>query len=256
MPASFCIIIDMTNASVDSLGPYGAKSLVVEFLGLEDLDGPTMCELAELYPRAYHNSEMYVDLLKDIARDPKVFMLTIARENYAPGTGPDEAAAGPIIGARLIRDTPPDDDEDHFGYPAVHGSRFCVDPESRGLGVGSAILQAGNRHCFDELKIPVVFGSSNEVGAMRMYGHNGAMFHEPSIEAYGSDRNSPEVSLRAFATLVTSRSLYGYRMTGGQHIRYAYAGDNGTAEDLERLRFYPIEHIIARAGLKHLLETQ
>lgn len=241
----------MVRKTFDSLGSAGMTPVTVELLGLNDLDGATMDGLAELYPRAYHNSKMYSDLQADIERQPEIFMLTVAREGTAPEA--ETSATGRIIGARLIRDIPHDDTEDHFGYPAVHGSRFCVDPSVRGFGIGGTILQAGNRHCFEEMGYPVVFGGSNEVGAMHMYAKNGAMFHQPSIEAYGSNRNDPEVSLRAFATFITSKTLYGYRMTGGQHIRYAYPDSPGTAAELERLRFYPIRRILAHAGLAHLL---
>lgn len=58
---------------------------------------------------------------------------------------------------------------EYYSFPPVHLKRFTVDPEYRSYGIGKKLLDSLKKLAFEELNISVIFGQSNETGAISFY---------------------------------------------------------------------------------------
>lgn len=209
--------------------------LAIERRGIEQVDPDVLAGLESLYAQAYHNSHMYADLLEDMTLQPEIFQLFVAR------------ADGAIVGARVI-ESKAHSFIDYHGRVPVHGKRFSVSPDLRGKGVGGAIIEAGNAYCFDDLDLDVVFGESNEVGALSLYGRKGALYALGSIEK-ALRRNTPEAARRLFTKFITDPELRELRLPGGvpggnDAVQFAYCRDQDVAEEFRGYGFVSYEELV------------
>jgi GNAT superfamily N-acetyltransferase len=175
-----------------------SSGLRIERLGIDEATPELLAELKDLLDLAYVNGHMYDDLVEDVASRPEVFRLFVARKDGQP------------VGVRVIERKPHEGIE-YFDFEPVHGKRFTVHPDHRGEGVGGRMMAEGRRYAFDELDLPAVFGESNELGAISMYGREGALFQLSTITEF-SHRNTPEQNLRFFREFLTNPAFREYRL--------------------------------------------
>jgi GNAT superfamily N-acetyltransferase len=209
--------------------------VVIEQHGLEAVDADMLAGLESLYARAYHDSKMYADLREDIALQPDIFQLFVAR------------ADGDIVGARVI-ETKAHGFIDYHGHVPVHGKRFSVSPEYRGQGIGAAIIEAGNNYCFNDLDLKAVFGESNEIGALSLYGRQGALYALGSIEK-ALRRNTPAAARRLFTKFITDPELRELRLPGsipGGHdaVQFVYCRDKTTEDEFRGYDFASYQELV------------
>jgi len=209
--------------------------VVIERHGLEAVDADILADLEGLYAQAYHDSHMYTDLLKDMTLQPDIFQLFVAR------------ADGDIVGARVI-ETKAHGFIDYHGHTPVHGKRFSVSPEHRGQGIGAAIIEAGNSYCFNDLGLKAVFGESNEIGALSLYGRQGALYALGSIEK-ALRRNTPAAARRLFTKFITDPELRELRLPGsipGGHdaVQFAYCRDQEVQEEFRGHGFVSYDELV------------
>ena len=198
------------------------SEVVIEQRSLENVDTEVLTGLEFVYAKAYHDSHMYEDLRCDIASQPEIFQLFLARDEDS------------IVGARVI-ESKEHGFIDYHGHTPVHGKRFSVLPEYRGQGIGAGIINAGNDYVFHELGLDVVFGESNEIGALSLYGRQGALYALGSIEK-ALRRNTPNAAQRLFAKFITDPELRELRLPGsipGGHdaVQFAYYRNQEVEEE-------------------------
>src|ERR1039458_3271327 len=148
-------------------GTAELASVELERLNLDEITDEILDELEGVYANSYHNTHMHKDLLEDIEHKPEIFQMFLARLHCEER---DElnGKSGKIVAARVI-ETKEHPFINYLGYTPVHGKRFNVLPDFRGKGIGKQIIDAGKHYCFKELGLPVIFGESNELGAISMY---------------------------------------------------------------------------------------
>lgn len=197
-------------------------------LTLEQVTPTVLDELEPMYARAYRDCRMHEEFSGDVARfrgrpgsvEADLFRFFIVRE----------ADSGRIVGARAI-ELLDYSASDHAGFAPVYGKRFSVLPEFRGRGVGAQLVAEGKKYCFDERDIEAIFGSSGELGALSMYGRNGAMYHLGSIEQH-SEQNTPEQNRFFFAKYITDPAFRPLRTPSKRDVRFAYPRDESVAAHL------------------------
>ena len=224
-------VVGLGAASVD----HQTTPTTIEQLGLHEVSPDVLARLEVLYATAYHDSHMYSDILEDIALQPEIFQLFVARANDA------------IVGARVI-ESKAHSFIDYHGRVPVHGKRFSVSPSLRDQGIGGAVIEAGNDYCFDDLDLDVVFGESNEIGALSLYGRKGALYALGSIEK-ALRRNTPEAARRLFTKFITDPELRELRLPGGvpggnDAVQFAYCRDQDVAEEFRGYGFVSYEELV------------
>jgi GNAT superfamily N-acetyltransferase len=202
------------SASMSRASP----EIQVESIGLGDISADITAELHQLYTQAYFNSHMYEYLQADIAQRPTLFRLFLARLANSSGA---------LVGARVI-ERKPHPFVEYDGYPPVHWKRFSIAPSFRGQGIGKLLVAESTRYAFQELALKVIFGESNEVGALSMHGREGALYLLASIQAC-SPRNSPDENVAFFREFLANPTFRSYRFPAGDGIQFVYCADADTA---------------------------
>jgi GNAT superfamily N-acetyltransferase len=209
----------------------------LECLGSTDLSTDVLGELEALYAHSYHNSHMYERFVEDWALQPEVFRLFLVR---------DEAAEGRVVGARVI-ESKHHTFVDYLGFPPIHGKRFCVAPEQRGQRIGQHIVAACNSYVFEELHLLVIFGESNEVGALAMHGREGALYLADSIVRH-FPRNDRESAIRCFAEYLRNRRLRELRLPVGDGVQFVYCRDKSTTRIFREHGYLTKNELLAKSG--------
>jgi GNAT superfamily N-acetyltransferase len=205
----------MREAQRDPVAESSRFSLTV--LDASAVSEDVLTQLEELYVSSYYNSHMYERLLVDLNEQPEIFRLFMIR---------DGEAGERVVGARVIQ-SKPHPFVDYHGYPPIHGKRFSVAPEQRGSGLGRRIVKACNAYVFEELGESVLFGESNEIGALAMHGREGALLLADSIVRH-FPRNASEDALAFFAEYVAGRPFRGLRLPVGDGVQFVYCRDEAT----------------------------
>lgn len=161
--------IRLATETQGSVSHGRALQIELQQFKLDDITPTLLTELEGLYDQAYPNSSMHAGFVEDMAQKPDIFRLFTARNNR-----------GLLLGARTVQ-LRPDEPDDHLGFEPVYGKRFAVSPEARGRSIGRILLSTGKQYCFNELGLKVMFGSSYAIGALSMYGREGALYHADPI---------------------------------------------------------------------------
>jgi len=198
-----------------------------------NLSGDILRQLELLYASAYFGSEMFDSLLEDVREAPEIFQLFLAT-----------VATDRIVGARVI-ELKHHSFFAYHGHHPVHGKRFCVAPEFRRQGIGKRLIAEGRRFCFDELKLKVLFGESNEVGALALHGREGALFSSQSIELH-SPRNRPEENLAYFARFFADPRFRTYRLPIGEGVQFVHCRDEEIAAAFRKRGYVSSAELLAR----------
>ena len=204
-------------------------SVVINELDLEAAQG-VLPDLREILVGAYFDSHMFRDLAEDLETAPDPFRLFLASAQDQP------------IGVSVVEKKEHEDYE-YFDNPPVHIKRFTVASIARGLGVGKSLLDASKRYAFDELQLSLLFGESNEYGALALYGREGAYYRKESVERYNR-RNNPFEALQYFAIDISDPRLRGRRYANGGGIHFAFPADEPTQRLVERHGFISQEDIL------------
>jgi len=212
--------------------PENKLGVRVQQFALDEVSGELLLHLKPLYDSTYHSSHMHASLLSDLERRPEVFQLFVAFLSWASPENAREGsfAPGKIIGARAI-ESKEVEGVDYLGLTPVYGKRFSVLPSFRSRGVGKQILDRCHEYCFSDLGLRAVFGTSAEIGALAMYGREGALYSLETIQDY-SHKNSPEENVAFFREMLGNPVFKSYRLPGlsERDIRFAYCADDETRE--------------------------
>lgn len=201
--------------------PANLAHVTITAYGLDEATA-ILPKLQTLLEGAYYDSHMFRDLSEDVRHAPDPFQLFLARldDSVQPvGIVVVEAKVHPAF--------------DYLGFPPVHFKRFTVAQAARGHGIGKQLLDAGKRYCFEELGLQVAFGESNEIGALSLYGREGALYDLESIRDYWR-RNASDQALQYFALDITDPQRRGERYPHGNGIRFIFAKDTQTAQFFHR----------------------
>ncbi|MBS1891553.1 MAG: GNAT family N-acetyltransferase [Actinobacteria bacterium] len=213
--------------------PADDHSVVLTRVGLEEVSEELLADLESLYSQAFQSSRMHQMLREDVAAEPAIFQLFIVR-------------AGPsILGARVI-ESKVHPGFDYMGEPPVHGKRFCVSPAARGSGIGKLLIAAGKTYCFDELGVRVIFGESNEIGALALHGREGALYSLASIEER-SRRNDSAENVSFFREFLVNPKFRQYRFPCGGGVRFAYCADDDIAATFRDARYLSYAQLLRAA---------
>jgi len=196
----------------------GADRFWLDVLSAPDVALDVLADLEVLYAGSYHNSHMYERLLADLADPPEIFRIYIVR---------DREAGDRIVGARAIQSTR-HDFVDYRGFVPIHGKRFSVDLAHRQRGLGRRLVNASNSYVFNELDEPVLFGESNEIGALAMHCRAGALVHIRSIIDH-FPRNTRAQAVSFFAEFLTNPKLRELRLPTGHGVQFVYCRDKSVA---------------------------
>lgn len=191
----------------------------VESLGLADITESLLSGMKKVFDAAYHNSHMYRDFREDVGTGPEIFRLFLAKDGL--GT----------IGIAVV-ETKRHAAIEYYDYPSVHLKRFTVLPEYRGRGIGKMLIDAVKSYAFNEEKLSVVFGESNEAGALSFYGREGAFYSTDAIRSY-SRRNTPDDNLRFFAEFISNPFFRRYRYPEGGGIPFVFCATESQRSEFE-----------------------
>lgn len=195
------------------------KTLVIEELDTQAATD-TLNELQGLLDGAYHNSHMFRDLAEDLEERPDPFRLFLATVETRP--------VGVAVVERKFHQN-----YDYLGLSPVHVKRFTVANSMRGLGIGRRLLDVSKTYAFDELGLDVLFGESNEYGALALYGREGAYYRRETIEKY-LRRNDPAAqALLYFALDISDSRFRERRYPNGDGIHFAFPADETAARFLK-----------------------
>jgi len=175
---------------------------------LGQLSEEHLVELKAVFSHAYHNGHMYEDFLKDLTENPEVFQTFLARQDDR------------LIGVMVI-ESKPHSFINYHQFPPIHLKRFTVLPQFRRRGVGKGLLDDAKGYAFDESGIKVIFGESNEAGALSFYGREDALFSVDVIKNY-SKRNTPEENLSFFREFISNPKFAAYRFPEGDGIQFVF----------------------------------
>lgn len=199
-------------------------------LGVEDFSAERLAELQQVFSKAYYNVHMYEDFLADLADKPEIFQAFLAMQ--------DEK----IVGVAVV-ETKPHVSIDYHGFPPVHIKRFTVLPEHRGRGIGKQLLDETKNFAFNEKGLEVLFGESNEIGALSLYGRQGALYSTKVIESY-SRRNYPEENLMFFKEFLSNPAFRSYRFPAGSGIQFVFCKTNEALKSFQSKGFVTKNHLL------------
>jgi hypothetical protein len=137
---------------------------------------------------------------------------------------------------------------DYGNHKPVHLKRFTVHPRYRSKGIGKALVDKAKGFVFDELRLPIFFGESNEIGGMSFYGREGALFSTKAIKTYSS-RNSPKDNLRFFIEFVTNPKFKTFRYQTGKGIPFVFINDDAIESEYKDKGYMLISEITKQARL-------
>jgi len=212
---------------------------------LDEVTERLLLQLKPLYDSAYYNSPMHAKLVADIKKRPEIFHLFVA---FIPEDSDETEAGnhvlGKIVGARAI-ESKEDPSVDYLGLTPVYRKHFVVLPSCRGNGVGKEIVARCHEYCFTDLDLKAVFGSSAEIGALAMYGREGALYSLETIRGY-SHKNSPDENLAFFREFISNPLFRSYRLSGPgeKDIRFVYCRDKETGELLSANGYISKEELL------------
>jgi ribosomal protein S18 acetylase RimI-like enzyme len=184
------------------------ESVTIKRLSLEEITESCLLKLKKVFERAYYNSNMYEALQKDIAKRPEVFQGFVACHGME------------IVGCVFLVKKPRDS-KIHYNFEPLCLKRFTVLPEFRSLEIGKKLLDKAKKYAFEEQKVPVIFVSSNEAGALSFYGREGALYSTGSVENY-SARNFPTENLCFFKEFISNPKFKNYRYPIGKGIALVF----------------------------------
>lgn len=199
------IDVDLPPIAIERFGVNEANSMMPQLKAV--LDG------------AYHNAHMYRDLTDDIEGGPEPFQLFVARTNDQEA----EAVGAAVVEAKVHEAF------DYLDLQPVHLKRFAVLETFRSMGIGKRLVEASKRYSFGKLGLSALFVESNEIGAIAMYGREGALYDSESIHEYYR-RNTPEQALAYFNMAITDPQRRGERYPNGEGIRFVFARDEDTSQ--------------------------
>jgi len=194
------------------------NTVTIKKFNLNEIGEELLLEVKEVFSKAYYNEHMYISLLNDMKEAPEIFQAFFAYlENK-------------IIGVAII-ETKPHKFIQYHGFAPVHIKRFTVLPEHRSLGIGKKLLDEAKEYAFKEKKVPVIFGESNEIGALSFYGREGALYSTKVIKNY-SERNSADENIYFFKEFISNKKFKSYRYPEGKGIIFVLC-----SSDKEKLFF-------------------
>ena len=185
-----------------------SETPIIKSLDLSEVLPELLPGIKRVMSAAYHGSHMFEDFLADIESHPPIFRLFLAY------------LADELVGTVVIEHKSHERIEYHGNQP-VHLKRFSVLPSRRGTGIGKQLLDAAKLYAFKEMRLAVLFGESNEAGALSFYGREGALYGTDSIGLY-SKRNTPEENLRFFAEFISNSVFKPYRYPEGKGIAFVF----------------------------------
>jgi ribosomal protein S18 acetylase RimI-like enzyme len=218
------------------------QPLTIERLGLGEASA-VLPQLKGLLAGAYHDSHMSSDLAEDIEAKPEVFQLFLARTDDQPDT-----VAGVAVVESKVHPA-----FDYLGFPPIHLKRFTVAQAVRSMRIGKRLLDEVKGYSFEEQSLKALFVESNEIGAISMYGREGALYSLDSIQEYWR-RNTPEQALAYFAMDITDPRRRGERYPNGEGIRFVFTGDETTTQFFQEHGHISKEEILRRTGITPLVE--
>lgn len=195
----------------------------IKRFNLDQITNEVLSELQKVFSKSYHNGHMYEDFLNDIKESPEIFQLFLAYQNDR------------ITGVSVI-ETKPHKFIEYFNFPPVHIKRFTVLPEYRSQGIGKLLLDEAKKYSFEEQKLPIIFGESNELGALSFYGREGALYSRTVIEQY-SRRNSPEENITFFKEFISNPTFRKYRYPEGNGILFVFCNSDKEKDFFESKSF-------------------
>jgi len=207
----------MINRYVPSLGGHAS---LIERHAIGDVSDALLDELRPLCEVGYDRTRIFADLLADLDAAPSQFALFIARD-----------ADSRAVGMRVIR-TRQDRRVNRWAHAAMFGHCFAVAASNRGQGVGTTLLAASNAWAFrQDRQTDVLYGASNEAGAINLHASHGAAFSVATILEHFSD-NRPVDAVRFFLHIISDPALRGYRFPTGSGIDYAYPSMSRVADSI------------------------
>jgi ribosomal protein S18 acetylase RimI-like enzyme len=214
----------------------------IECIGLGEA-AAVLPQLQDLFDGAYHDSHMSSDLAEDIEAKPEGFQLFVARTDDQLDT---------VVGAAVV-ESKIHPAFNYLDFPPVHVKRFTVSEAIRGMGIGKQLLDETKRYGFEEQGLKALFVESNEIGAISMYGREGALYSLDSIQEYWR-RNTPEQALAYFAMDITDPRRRGERYPNGEGIRFVFARDEATTQFFQEHGHISKEEVLRRTGITPLVE--
>jgi GNAT superfamily N-acetyltransferase len=207
----------------------------IESLGLADITESLLSGMKKVFDAAYHASHMYRDFREDVGAHSTVFRLFLAKDGSE------------IIGIAVV-ETKRHAGIEYYGYPSVHLKRFTVLPEYRGNGIGKMLIDAVKAYAFTEENLSVIFGESNEAGALSFYGREGALYSTDAIGSY-SRRNAPDDNLRFFTEFISNPFFRRYRYPEGGGIPFVFCATEKQRSEFEG-RGYVLKEILLASHKK------
>lgn len=180
-------------------------------LSYNQIDTNILAGMRLVFSRSYFGTHMYEDFCMDLERAPDFFTVFLAYDDVT------------IVGIAVIEEMIHEQCE-YFSFSPIHIKRFTVLPEYRSHGIGKLLLNEATHYVFEELKESVVFGESNEAGALSFYGREGALFALDIIRSY-SKRNTPEDNVLYFKEFITNPVFKTYRYPVGNGIQFVLCTD-------------------------------
>jgi ribosomal protein S18 acetylase RimI-like enzyme len=205
----------------------------IEGLGLEDAS-VVLPQLRPLLDNAYHNSHMYDDLKEDISEAPDPFRLFLASTS---GAEEERTAVGSAVVERKVHTA-----FDYLGLAPIHIKRFTVLDAFRSMRIGKQLIDACKDFGFKEEGFSAMFVESNEIGALSMYGREGALYSREAIEEYYR-RNTPGDALCLFGQALNDRSRRHERYPNGEGIRFVFAKNDETADFFRSNGYVALEEL-------------
>lgn len=100
-----------------------------------------------------------------------------------------------------------------------YGKHLAIHPSYRGKNIGTQIITLLNEKVFLFFKTNFIWGSSEEVGALKLYRKLGVLIHKGSIEQC-NQKLSKKANLARFETFLNTPDLKEWRLPND--ITFAY----------------------------------
>lgn len=213
----------------------GEASVTIEELDVQAATD-VLNELQPLLDGAYYDSHMFRDIAEDLEERPDPFRLFLASSDDQPvGISVVEQKFHPGY--------------DYLGLSPIHIKRFTVAEAMRGMGIGKRLIDASKVYAFDELSLDILFGESNEYGALAAYGKKGAYYRTSTVvQTIAPKRNDPEKTLEFFARDISDRGQQNRRYVTSDGIHFAFPADEEVARFLESEGFVSQAEVVAIIG--------